>query len=388
MVDILKLLLRWLIPRRKEKQSSHINGDEPSKKGQSSSIRTSQPEDLMHTPWWRLVLAGVLALVITVGFLVLLWLLAYQFALVILGIAIAAALAPIVSRLQKYMPRFLAVMLVYLVLLLIFGGILAMIIPPLVRQSQEIADQAPAWIEQFQESAEELRLIEFIPRLIEFLFAEVERIATALVGVPVVIARVVFDLFLILVVSIYTLLEGSSIKRFIKSLFPDNLSEQVVSVLDKMLRAMGGFVQTVAIDAIVIGILTYIGLLIIGVDFPLVLGLFAGMMEVIPYLGPIIAAIPILIVALIDSPTTALITLAFLIVLQQFESYVLLPNVMRTQTKVSPLAVVLALIVGGALGGLIGVLVALPLVAALRVFVIEVVAPAIRQRTGTIQVEE
>jgi len=377
--------LKWLMPEGKDGQSVDQRSEESIEGSQQTEIGKVQSAELMSTPWWRVVLAGVFGLVIATGFLVLLWLLAYQLALIVLGIAIAAALSPIVSRLQRVMPRLLAVLLVYLVVLLIFAGILAIIIPPLVEQGEEIYKQAPTWIEQVEVWAEEWQLIDEIPRMVEFFFEEIENIATALVGVPVGIARGAFDIFIILVISVYSLLEASSIKRFIRSLFPGTMADEVVGVIEKMLQAMGGFIQTVAINAIVIGLLTYLGLLIIGVDFPLVLGLFAGMMEIIPYLGPIIAAIPIVIVALFDSPITALIAFAFLVVLQQFESYVLLPYVMRSQTKVSPLAVVLALIIGGALGGLMGVLVALPLMAALTVFIVEVVAPAIQRRTGKVQ---
>jgi putative heme transporter len=348
-------------------------------------MKNNHREVIVNTNWLRIVLVGVICFAVAAILLVLLWFLAYQLALIVLGVAIAAALSPLVSFLQRKMPRFLAVLLVYLLILLIFAGILVIIVPPLVDQGSEIARQAPDWFDQLENRVEEWGLIDEIPRLIEFLFEEIERIASAIVGVPVGIARGAFDIFIILVISIYSLLEGPSIKGFIRSLFPEDKADEVVEVIEKMLQAMGGFVQTVAINAIVIGLLTYLGLLIIGVNFPLVLGLFAGMMEVIPYLGPIIAAIPIVIVALFDSPTTALIAFAFLVILQQFESYVLLPYVMRTQTKVSPLAVVLALIVGGALGGLIGILVALPLISAARVFTIEVVAPAIRSRTGKIQ---
>lgn len=373
------------MPEGKDGQSVEQRSAESIEGGQQTEIGRVQSAELMSTPWWRVVLAGVFGLVIAAGFLVLLWLVAYQLALIVLGIAIAAALSPIVSRLQPVMPRLLAVLLVYLVILLIFAGILAIIIPPLVEQGEEIYKQAPTWIEQVEVWAEEWQLIDEIPRVVEFFFEEIENIATALVSVPVGISRAAFDIFIVLVISVYSLLQASAIKRFIRSLFPENLADEVVGVFEKILQAMGGFIQTVAINAIVIGLLTYLGLLIIGVDFPLVLGLFAGMMEIIPYLGPIIAAIPIVIVALFDSPTTALIAFAFLVLLQQFESYVLLPYVMRTQTKVSPLAVVLALIIGGALGGLIGILVALPLMAALRVFIVEVAAPSIQRRTGKVQ---
>jgi predicted PurR-regulated permease PerM len=374
--------VRWLFTYKKGDKHSPLNRGEDSGKHLIGEVDSDRQEVFMRTPLSRAVPVIVFSLVIAAGFLVLLWMLAYQLALIVLGVAIAAALSPIISRLQRIMPRFLAVLLIYLVIIMIFAAVLAMIIPPLVEQGEEIGKQVPTWLEQVENWAEQWRLIDEIPRLIEFLFEEIENIAVALVGVPVGIARAAFDIFIILIISVYSLLEGPKLGRFTRSLFPDEQADQVVDVIEKMLQAMGGFVRTVAVNAIIIGFLTYIGLLIIGVDYPLVLGIFAGMMEVIPYLGPIIAAIPILIVALFASPTTALIAFAFLIVLQQFESYVLLPYIMRTQTKVSPLAVIMALIIGGALGGLMGILVALPLIAALRVFTIEVLAPAIRDKTG------
>jgi predicted PurR-regulated permease PerM len=356
-----------------------------SERGRGKLVQPGQP---LSIPWWRTALAGTFAVVVGIGLLFLIWLLARPLALIILGMAIAASLAPIVAFLQKWLPRVVAVLIVYLLFLAFLVGVILVTIPAVVVQVEAIAERAPEWIEQIQNWLVDLDLVPAMPDLIDRMLDEIGRIARTLVAVPLLIISGFFEIFLVLVISIYFLLEGPAIERFVRSLFPEGRGDRVVNVLKLIAQAMGGFVRGVAINAFAIGVLAYIGLSIIGLDFALVLGLMAGVFEIIPYLGPILAAIPILIVAFLDSVTTGLITLAFIVVLQQFESYVLTPNVMKTQTRVTPLLVVLALVLGGALGGLLGVLVAVPLAAALKVLVDEVAAPAIRERSGADEQEQ
>jgi predicted PurR-regulated permease PerM len=137
----------------------------------------------------------------------------------------------------------------------------------------------------------------------------------------------------------------------------------------------------------IIATLYFIGLTIFGIPFALALALFAGLMEFIPVIGPTLAAIPMVALALAESPTRALIVLAFVLAMQQFESNVIMPNVVRSQTEVSPLLALLSLFAGVSLGGLLGALVAIPLAAAARVFFVQVIAPGIRRWTGAAPVE-
>jgi predicted PurR-regulated permease PerM len=121
-----------------------------------------------------------------------------------------------------------------------------------------------------------------------------------------------------------------------------------------------------------------------------VLSLFAGLMEIIPAVGPIVAAVPVILVALLQSPTQALFALIFMLGIHQFEGNIVFPNVMRSQTSISPLLVLVALLSGYAIGGALGALTAIPVVAVTRIFLLQVVAPAIRRQTGAPeqQVEE
>jgi predicted PurR-regulated permease PerM len=145
---------------------------------------------------------------------------------------------------------------------------------------------------------------------------------------------------------------------------------------------MGGYVRGAAISVVIMAILTYVGLLVVDVDYPLVLGLIAGLMEVIPIVGGVVTAILMVLVALTESFTKALITLVLAVALQQFEANVVVPNIMQVEAKTSPLLTLFAVIAGATVGGVVGALVAIPLAAALRILVIEALAPEIRRRLG------
>jgi predicted PurR-regulated permease PerM len=333
--------------------------------------------------WWRIVLAG-LAIVLLGAILIAMLneLLAILF-MVILAASIAAALAPLVSRLENRMSRGIAVVLVFLGLLLLLGLILWIIIPPLIEQAQEIIAEAPQFVNTLQGLFEDIvgPQLELGP-IIESITGQLQALAIALLAVPVGIFSGIVAVVLLVFTTIYMLIEAPAIHRSFLSLYPPHDRERADEVALKMANAMGGFVRGTAIIAFIVGLLTYIGLLIIGVRFPLALGFLAGLLEFIPYIGPFLAAIPIVLVALMESPTQALIVLVFFLIVQEVEANILVPKIQRTQTEVSPLMSILALTAGSALGGIVGVLAAIPFVAAMRVFFQEVVAPAIRRRTG------
>ncbi len=145
---------------------------------------------------------------------------------------------------------------------------------------------------------------------------------------------------------------------------------------------MGGYVRGVAINAAIVGALTWLGLLALGVEYALALALVTALAETIPYIGPIVAAIPAILVGLLDSPVRAALVAGFYIALQQVENYLVAPKVMQSQTDVTPALVIFALACGFTAGGLLGALVAIPIAAAVRVLVLAVAAPAIRRRSA------
>jgi predicted PurR-regulated permease PerM len=217
--------------------------------------------------------------------------------------------------------------------------------------------------------------------------SQVSDLSSSLLRLPLTISTAIFGFFLILFLSFYVLLEISRMEGFLLSLFPAERRTRVREVVASMGDAMGGYVRGSIINGVIVGFLVFFGLLILNVDFAIAFGVLSGILELIPTMGPIIATVVIVGLTLLQSPGQALTVLIFLVVLQQVENHILVPNIMRSQTSISPLTTILALFAGGAVGGLIGALVAIPIAAALRVFIQKVVAPAIRGRTGAEPVE-
>jgi putative heme transporter len=346
-----------------------------------SDNKTKVVYDVYHTPpiWGWTAGAIFVALVFAAIFLAVLWLFGRIISLFLLGIAIAAALAPLVRRAEKYINRSLAVVLVFLLVVLVFGGVIAVTLPSIIQQAEEIAILIPEFIEMVEGWYEQWGAD--IP-LVDMFFDQIVQLISSLVAVPLGLISAVIEIVLVLFSALYLLLESPRLKNFTLSLFPLERQAWVDEVTEEMFQAMGGFVRGAVLTALLVGVFTFFGLLIIGVRFPLGLAIIAAVFELLPYIGPFLAAIPMLIVALIESPTQALIVLGFFIVLQQLESYVFVPNIMKTQTEISPLMALLAIVAGASLGGLLGALVAIPIASASMVLIKKVVAPEIRKKTG------
>ncbi len=341
--------------------------------------------DATRGSWWWWMWAIAVALIVGLGALGLLRVLIRPLAVIFVGMTLAATLAPIVSWLERWIPRTLAVILVYLALVLVLAGILWILVPPLVGQVQALVDRLPELFargEQLIERWQRMAGGALEGSLGGILTGALGPLGSVATTVPGAIAGALTGVALAVFVSIYWLILSPRIGAFVRSLFPAPQAGRVETVLGDMADAMGGYLRGSAIDSAAVGLVTYVGMLIIGVDYPIVLAVLAGVLEFIPMLGPIIAAVVVTIVALLQSLTQGLLALAYMVALQQVENHLLVPNIMRTQTSMSPLLTVLALFVGGAVGGFLGALLAIPLAAALRVFVLQVVAPAVRRQTG------
>ncbi len=204
---------------------------------------------------------------------------------------------------------------------------------------------------------------------------------------PLTIVSSALEVVVVVFLSLYWLLALPTLRAFVLSLAPADQTDELRSVLREVGQTMGGYVRGVLIEAVLIGTIVFIGMQLIGVEYPLVLAVFSALGEFVPYVGPIVAAIPAVLLALLDSPSQALVVIAFYVVLQIVESYVLFPLVVGSQSEIPPLLIIVGLLAGGAVGGVLGALVAIPLAGALRVVVLRLVAPAIRRRTGGIEIE-
>jgi predicted PurR-regulated permease PerM len=366
-------------------------------------IRPDLPEQDPETPlrrarqpmsWWGLVSAIAFALIFGIGGLYALQMLARPLAMFILAFSLAAALSPVVDWLccggrdprgrlrlkSPRLPRWAAVILVYLLLILLLLAVVAMAVPVLTDQATALFNSVDSWLPRINDWAIEFGLDP--GGLLPSLTSELGRLSAFLITVPLNLASGLADFFLILFISLYWVLLIPKARRFAMSFFPGTQQSEASEVMARMGGAMGGYVRGSAIDGLIVGTAVYIGLSIIGVPYALFLAVFAGLMEFFPIIGPVLSVGISVLVALTISPVTALITLIFGVILQQVESNILVPIIMRSQAEISPLLSIFAVITGGAIGGLLGALVAIPLASALQVLVVMVIAPALRQANG------
>lgn len=330
--------------------------------------------------WLQIAVGGAIALVVGMGTLQLIPLLAHPIALLILAISIAAALAPLVTSLEHRLPRILAVIVVYALVFVFFGIVIQLTIPTLAVQFQKIAARLPELASQTQSRLGVMGVES--NTLVNTITPQLGQLSSTVVALPLMLLSSILEIFLVLVMSIYWLLVAFALRDFFLSLFPPEGHEKLQPLMRDIARAMGGYIRATVINGFTIGFLTYVGLALIGVDYPLVLGVVAGLFELIPIVGPMISGVIVVIAALANSPTQALIALVFMFLLQQFEGNILVPFVMRSQTEISPLLVIIALFAGGTIGGLLGALIAIPVVSALQVLVVELVVPEVRRRLG------
>ena len=300
-------------------------------------------------------------------FLLGLWIL-YQIIDLILLLFVAlilmSALAPIVSFLEKIKtPKALSIIIVYILVLGILGGVLTVSFTPLIDQTVTLIQVLPSAVVEILSASQ-----------VDAGFLQKE--LTSLTGNIFSLTKTLFNnliaIILLLVLSFYLLLERENLEKRAAALFRGN-EERVGKLLIEVEEKLGMWLRGQVILSIVIGVLAYLGLTILQIPYALPLAIWAGLLEVIPVIGPIISAIPAILLALTISPILAGGVTAMYFVIQQLENHLIVPQVMRKAVGLNPLVVILAIAVGGRLLGIGGALLAVPIVVVVQVILTEVI---------------
>jgi len=300
------------------------------------------------------------------AFLLSLWII-YQILdlimLLFVAIIFTSALSPLVSLMQKYkLPKALGIAITYFFVVGILISLLAISFTPLIEQTANLISVLPSTINQLSS------------------FAHVDpSIVTS--GVPDIsknflsISKTVFDNFitiiLLLVITFYLLLEKEEVERRAAALFIGR-EERVKKTIEKIEDKLGNWLRGQLFLSVIIGALVYLGLTILQIPYALPLAIWAALLEVVPVIGPIISAIPAILVALTLSPVLAGGVTSMYFVIQQLENHVIVPQVMKKAVGLNPLLVILAVAVGGRLLGFGGALLAVPITVVLQIIVGEV----------------
>jgi predicted PurR-regulated permease PerM len=193
--------------------------------------------------------------------------------------------------------------------------------------------------------------------------AVVERMTEAVLG----IFTHLFTILIIPILVYYLLRDEATLKRSALLLFPKKYRRWIARVGGEMDHTLGAYVRGMLLICILVALMTYAGLLLVGVDFALILSLIAGVTNIIPYFGPIIGATPAVLIALLTSPALALKVSIVIVIVQQLESQIFVPQILGKSMGLHPLVVIFVLIIGGKLFGLFGLIFAVPFTAMLRI---------------------
>ena len=169
------------------------------------------------------------------------------------------------------------------------------------------------------------------------------------------------SVFIILVLAFYLVVEEATVSKYFRRLAPIEMQPYMAHLMEKLQRKIGEWLRGQLLLCLIIGVVVYLVLSFLGVKYALVLALIAGLLEVIPYIGPIIAVVPAFIIAFAQAPFLGFSVLLSYIILQQIENHFIVPKIMQRVTGLNPIISILALLVGVKVAGLIGAMFAIPI---------------------------
>lgn len=279
-----------------------------------------------------------------------------------LALLITAILNPTVTRLSKRkIPRAASVLVVYLILLGVVGITVAAVIPALIEQTTAFINNFPGIVDNIGISA-------FISDQLT------QQLVLQLGSLPARIAKITLSVFsnaialvAVLVFAFYLLSEREKLDEQLADLIGTKKKDVIENNLAKIESKLGGWARGQLTLMFVVGLANYIGLTLLGIPFSLPLSILAGLLEVVPYIGPIIAAIPAVLIGFGISPILGFAAAALAFLVQQLENYLFVPKIMQKSTGVHPILTLLSLAIGFKILGFIGILIAVPVFITLQV---------------------
>jgi predicted PurR-regulated permease PerM len=297
---------------------------------------------------------------------------------VVVAVFLAVSLDPAVRWLTaRGVRRGLAVAIIFTVFLAILAAFLMSVIPPLVNQFGQLVRHFPDFLQSLQDRSAQFRELntrfQLSSRIEDVLGQLPARVTGGVLGVTSQVFGAVVSFLTVVVFTVYFLLDLPRLRHGVVRLFPVDRRERYGRVVDIMVNKVGDYMIGRLAIGFIAGVVAFAGLSALGVPYPLPLAIFIALLDLIPLIGHPIGSVAALIVALITKdlwPTTVLLAIIFL-VYQQIENYFIGPRVLRHSVDISAAAVLLAALIGAAILGVVGALVAIPIAAALKVVLVQ-----------------
>ncbi len=300
--------------------------------------------------------------------------------LLFVSFLLAAALDPIVDFLQKRkIPRSLGVLIIYVVIFYVLGVSLSSLVPLIAKQVVDIGKAVAEFVQNLTSNTTQMSPLakQFKP-LFDQLYQAIdiktaaEQIQSALQVVAAQLLNISFglmNLVLVLVLTFFMTVEERALHDFFLSLFPSRYGNYISTRMEAVKEKIGHWLRGQLLLSLVAGVLTYVGLLVLNVDYALTLAVIAGILMVIPVMGRVFAWLFTLPVVLNQSPLLALWVTIYYFILMQVENNVLVPYIMNKVVGLSPIIVIFAMLVGSQYLGILGLVISIPIATSVAIFV-------------------
>lgn len=320
--------------------------------------------------------ATFIKIVVLLLLLLFLFLIKEVLAILFAAIIFASALEPSVSWLRKRkIPRTLSILLIYLLVIIALVLVVRLLIPPIAGEMQGLYTDFPVyfekimnWFGEFSPYSAERGLWAGASESLRGLEAVLLQTAGNVFSGLVNFFGGVLSVLLVGVIAFYILAQDNAIKKLIWSAAPSQYQPYLLQLIDRVQKKIGRWLSGQILLCLIIGLMVYLCLILIGVKYALVLAVIAGIGEFIPFIGPILTALPAILIAWNHSAYQAFLVIGAYLLIQQIENHLIVPKVHQRTVGLHPLVTILVLLIGAKLAGVAGALLAIPVATAVGVF--------------------
>lgn len=307
---------------------------------------------------------AIIKVVIVLLIIYFLYLIRQILGILVISFILTSAIYPWVDFLQrKKIPRWLSVLVIYIMLFGVFFAAIVLIIPPIANEVGQLTVALPQAYEKLVSAfsnTTDPNITEGLKSSLKAMQDSLSSVTTRAFSAAANVLSGFISLLGILVITFYMVVEENGIKKFIHSVSPIQYQPYLYQLTKRIQDKMGKWLQGQLVLSLVIGLLTAVGLWVLGVKYVLLLALIAAIFEVVPYIGPILGAVPAVFLAYTQSPLKALFVIILYIIIQQLENQILVPKVMQRSVGLNPIVVIIVLLIGAKIAGLVGLLIAVP----------------------------
>jgi predicted PurR-regulated permease PerM len=297
---------------------------------------------------------------------------------VLITVIIAIAVSAFASRMERIgIPRAIGALLTMHAGVAVIVGIFWLIIPPFVDQTNEFVDDIPGIVDDLRDQihdvtgAEPGEISDSVDNFVDKYTDDPGKLVGPITSIGLSLAGVLGAFILILITAYYMAIRPEPLIDGLRRLVPPAHRDQADRIMDRLRTSWIGWMQGVAADMLISGVLLYIGLTLIGLDFAIFFAVLTALFSVIPYFGAFASGIPPVLFALTDSPGKALIVIVIYVAVQQIEGNLTIPLVMSRTVRLHPAVIAFGVVVVGQLFGFVGLIVAVPILSLIVVLVEE-----------------